>query len=193
MNPWFGLVLIGLLFQRGVELAIAKRNTRWAMARGGYEVGRRHYPLIVAVHALFFVGLIAEVSLGGIHPPLWWELPFLLFVTAQGLRFWCLCTLGPYWNTRILVIPGQKPVVQGPYRWVRHPNYVVVAMELCTLPLVFGSWVTAITVSLLNALVLLRVRIPAEERALTEAVAYGEVMGARPRFIPWHPNGSEKT
>ncbi|MGG1661505.1 isoprenylcysteine carboxyl methyltransferase family protein [Brevibacillus sp. NRS-1366] len=167
---FFGIVLGVVLLQRGGELFLASRNARHIRARGGYEVGEEHYKYIVTLHLLFFVSLLLEVSLkeAPFALPAWWMYPFSLFLLAQFLRYWCMQSLGRHWNTRILILPGAQPVIRGPYRFLRHPNYLVVAVELFSLPLSFSAFLTAITFSILNAWLLLRIRIPLEEKSLYE-------------------------
>lgn len=184
LNGWFAAAFAILILQRGAELAIARRHARWIRRQGGYEVGRKHYPLLVGVHLFFLVGLALEVAVFKAVPPSWWPAPFALFLAAQGLRVWCIRSLGPYWNTRVMVAPGHRPVVRGPYRYLRHPNYVVVVTELLTLPLVFGAFVSAAVFTVLNLWILLKVRIPAEERVLTQVTPYREEMENRGRFLP---------
>ena len=154
------LILALVTLQRLGELVVARRNMRALLARGAYEVGAGHYPLIVAVHALWLA------SLWWLAPgrPIAWSL-IGLFVLLQAGRFWVLATLGPRWTTRIIVLPGAPLVTGGPFRFVRHPNYLVVAGEIAVLPLAFGLWQVALAFSLLNAAVL-AVRIRAEEQAL---------------------------
>lgn len=185
---WWILVILGL--QRGVECWIAHRHSIWAQSQGGVEAGREHYPLLVGVHLLFFAGLALEAGVYGTVPPFWWPLPLALFLLAQALRIWCLSSLGSYWNTRIWVIPGHRPVIRGPYRYLRHPNYAVVVTELLTLPVACGAWITAAVVSVLNLWVLLRVRIPAEEAALTAYTDYRKAMPCR-RWLPGHKESTE--
>lgn len=166
----FFLVLTGIvLSQRFIELYMAKRNTEWMKARGGVEFAHEHYPLIVFVHVLFFVGMVVEVFAFDRSLPPWWGIPFLIFAGVQILRWWCIYSLGRFWNTRIIVLPHAPLVRRGPYRIMRHPNYVVVMLELFSFPLIFGATITALTVSLLNYAVLRFIRIPAEERALFAA------------------------
>lgn len=131
------------------------------------ERGRGHYPAMVAIHALWLASTLVEGLLRGPEPPAWWPLPFALFLLVQPLRYWAILALGENWNVRVLVVPGRKLVRSGPYRYVPHPNYVVVAVEVLTLPLVFGAWTTALVFSALNA-IFLYVRIGAENRALKE-------------------------
>ncbi|HTQ15417.1 MAG TPA: isoprenylcysteine carboxylmethyltransferase family protein [Rhizomicrobium sp.] len=155
-------VILGLVaLQRLAEMAYAGRNTRALMARGAVEVGRAHYPLIVALHAAWLVAIVAFLPrAAGI------SVPFLaLFLLLQGLRLWVLAALGPYWTTRIVTLPGAPLVKRGPYRFIRHPNYAVVAGEIAALPLVFGEIAVAIVFSALNAIILFW-RIRQEDRAL---------------------------
>ena len=159
------VALVGL--QRLVELLLSRRHERLLRARGAVERGRGHYPLIVALHALWLLSTLVEGLLRGPDPPAYWPLPLALFLLVQPLRYWAIFSLGEFWNTRILVVPETKLVRRGPYRYLRHPNYVVVAVEIFTFPLVFGAWVTAVVFSTLNA-ALLYVRIKSENRALAE-------------------------
>jgi methyltransferase len=157
------LILSLVTAQRLAELIVSRRHTRALLARGAYEVGAGHYPLIVAVHAAW---LAALWWLAPGRPVLW---PLIgLFVLLQGARLWVLATLGERWTTRIIVLPGAPLVARGPFRLVRHPNYLVVIAEIALLPLAFGLWQVALIFSLLNAAVL-TVRIRAEEKALDTA------------------------
>ena len=122
---------------------------------------------MVALHALWLLSTLVEGLLRGPEIPAWWPLPFAAFVLVQPLRYWAILSLGDNWNTRILVVPGARLVRGGPYRFLSHPNYVVVAVEVLAFPLVFGAWVTALVFSILDA-ALLRVRIREEDRALRE-------------------------
>lgn len=122
---------------------------------------------MVAVHALWLVSTLGEGLLRGPEPPVWWPLPLAVLLAVQPLRYWAILSLGPNWNVRVLVVPGEKLVKTGPYRLFPHPNYVVVAVEVLTLPLIFGAWTTAIVFSALNA-AFLYVRIRTENRALKE-------------------------
>ena len=117
---------------------------------------------------MWLVSTLVEGLLRGPDPPSWWPIPLALFLLVQPLRYWAIFTLGEYWNTRILVVPGAKLVRRGPYRYLRHPNYVVVVVEILSLPLIFGAWITALVFSALNA-VLLSIRIREENRALAES------------------------
>lgn len=164
---FFWCVLGIILLQRISELFLAARNARIVRSMGGYEVGAEHYGYIVAMHVLFFLSLILEVTMFlPVYLPAWWMLSFSVFLGAQALRYWCMWSLGSRWNTRILIVPGSAPVSRGPYRFLRHPNYLVVALELFTLPLTFGAVYTAFTFTLLNAWLLLGIRIPLENSAV---------------------------
>ncbi len=166
MNAALLVVAAGLVaIQRLLELGLSRRNERIVRARGAVERGRRHYPLIVAMHALWLLSTLVEGLLRGPRIPGWWPVPLVLFLLGQLLRYWAILSLGEYWNTRVLVVPGARLVAHGPYRYLRHPNYVAVAVEIATFPLVFGAWVTALVFSALNA-ALLYVRIGTEDRAL---------------------------
>ena len=177
------LVLLAMVaLERGVELVLSARNARIARARGGVEVGRGHYPVMAVFHGAFLVACAMEVVLLRRPFPgaVGW-IALAVAIAAQALRYWAIGTLGWRWNTRIVVVPGAAPVTGGPYRFVRHPNYVAVIAEVLALPLVHGAWLTALAFSLGNA-GLLRVRIRAEEQALGEP--WRDAFAGRPRFVP---------
>jgi methyltransferase len=153
--------------QRLFELVLARRNERRAWARGAVERGQNHYLLIVALHTLWLVSTLVEGLLRGPDIPAFWPVPLALFLLVQPLRYWAIFSLGERWNTKILVLPGEKPVRRGPYRYFGHPNYVVVVVEILTFPLIFGAWFTALVFTVLNAAVL-SIRIREENRALSE-------------------------
>lgn len=156
------LILAFVTVQRLGELVLARRNTARLRARGAHEVGAAHYPLIVLLHAAWLAGLW---YLASDRPP---EMGWLaVFGLLQVARVWVIATLGERWTTRILVLPGAPLVATGPFRWVPHPNYCVVAGEILVLPLVFGLWRFGLVFSVLNAAVLW-VRIRAEDAALRE-------------------------
>ena len=147
--------------QRLAELVYAERNTKALLARGAVEVGRAHYPLIVLLHAAWLVAIVVFLPP---DPPINFLL-LAIFVVLQGLRVWVLATLGPYWTTRIITLPGAPLVRRGPYRLLRHPNYTVVVGEIAVLPLVFGEYWVAVVFTILNALMLFW-RIRQENTAL---------------------------
>jgi methyltransferase len=146
--------------QRLSELVIAKRNTARLMAAGAREYGANHYPVMVAMHTAWLLALWFSVG----DRPISWPL-LLVFAVLQGMRGWVLATLGPRWTTRIIVLPGASLVAKGPFRFLRHPNYVVVTAEIAVLPLTFGLVGIAVLFTMLNA-AMLYVRIGAENRAL---------------------------
>ena len=162
------IVLVAL--ERLAELVVSRRNLEWSRERGGVEYGRNHYPAMVVLHVGLLVGCLVEVRLTdpAPHPALAVTM-LVLVLASQALRWWCIATLGPRWNTRIVVVPGLPRVSTGPYRWFAHPNYVAVVVEGFALPLVGAAWITAIVFTVLNA-VLLRVRIREEDAALATLV-----------------------
>ncbi|MFI5616997.1 isoprenylcysteine carboxyl methyltransferase family protein [Streptomyces sp. NPDC051567] len=168
------LLLTGLVAaERLAELVTARRHTAWSLARGGREYGRGHYPAMVALHTALLVGCAVEPWAAGrpFVPVVGWS-ALALAVAAQGLRWWCVAVLGPRWNTRVLVVPGLPLVGGGPYRLLRHPNYVAVVVEGVALPMVHCAWVTALGFTVLN-LALLRVRVRCEDAALAQAGPVG--------------------
>lgn len=155
------IVVLLVALQRLGELLYARRNARGLLAAGGFEVGQRQYPLIVALHAAWLLALFVLVPSDA---PVSWPL-----LGAYGLlqiaRLWVMASLGERWTTRIVVLPDRPLVARGPYRWLRHPNYLIVAAEIALLPAAFGAWDLAVIFSLLNA-ALLAWRIRTEDRAL---------------------------
>ncbi|MEL7975444.1 isoprenylcysteine carboxylmethyltransferase family protein [Isoptericola sp. F-RaC21] len=168
----YALLVLATGLERVAELVVSARHARWSFARGGVESGRGHFPAMVALHSGLLVACVAEVVVAERPFVPWLGWPMLAVVLAsQALRWWCIATLGPRWNTRVIVVPGLPLVRRGPYRWLAHPNYVAVVLEGLALPLVHTAWVTAVAFTVLNAWLLLRFRIPAEERALRAAGA----------------------
>lgn len=174
--------LVLLLAERAVELVLSARNARRALAGGALEAGRGHYPAMVLLHAAVLAGCALEPLL---LPRPWPAAASLAALAAallaQALRWWAVATLGPRWTTRVLVLPGAAPVTGGPYRFLAHPNYLAVVVELLAVPLIGGAVVTAAAASLANA-ALLAVRIRVEERALGQA--WAAAFRDRPRLIP---------
>ena len=160
-------LIVVVAFERLAELIVSQRHVTWALAHGGVETGKRHYPPMVALHTGLLIACLVEVQVADrpFLPVLGWT-AFALVLVSQALRWWCITTLGNLWNTRVIVVPGVALVARGPYRWLRHPNYVAVAVEGAALPLVHTAWVTALAFTVLNAILLLGFRIPTEERAL---------------------------
>lgn len=162
----FRALILAVAVERVAELAVSQRNLRWSRQRGGVEHGAGHYPVMVALHAGLLAGALAEAHLGRrrVDPRLAWPMVSLV-AASQALRWWCIRSLGPHWNTRVVVVPGLPLVARGPYRFLRHPNYVAVVLEGAALPLAGSAWITATAFTALN-LPLLAVRISAEDAAL---------------------------
>lgn len=154
--------------ERMLELRASRRNMARLFARGGRERSGGHYPVIIVMHVCFFISMIAEFLLRGGGLPQYWLLFLGVFIAGQLLRLWSRLSLGGRWTARIVTVPGEALVANGPYRFLSHPIYVAVAIELLSLPLIVGLWCTAIVFTILNAIILLAVRIPAERRALVE-------------------------
>ncbi|HEY0838087.1 MAG TPA: isoprenylcysteine carboxylmethyltransferase family protein [Azospirillum sp.] len=163
---WPQVIVLLVALQRLGELALAARNTRRLRAEGAREAGAGHYPLFVLLHAGWLAALFALTPAGAAVNP--WLLA--VFVGLQAGRGWVIASLGRFWTTRILTLPGAPLVRRGPYRWVRHPNYLIVAGELAVLPLAFGEVGLAVAFSLLNVpLTWHRIRV--EEAALAPRVS----------------------
>lgn len=163
---WYLALIAAVAVERLVELVVSKRNLAWSLARGGTEHGFSHYPFMVVLHVGLLAGCVLEPLLldRPFIPMLGWPM-LAVVLAAQALRWWCIVTLGPQWNTRIIVVPGATRVVAGPYRWLPHPNYVAVVIEGFALPLVHTAWLTAAVFTVVNAL-LLRTRLQVENTAL---------------------------
>jgi methyltransferase len=163
-----GLVVLVVLMvaERLAEVVLARRHTRWARAHGGVEFGRGHYPVMIALHVAFLAGIVVEVALTGGHfvPALGWP-ALAVVVLANVVRTWCVKALGRRWTTRVIVVPGMPLVRHGPYRRLRHPNYLIVVAEGIALPLVYGAWITALLFTAANT-ALLAVRVRTEDAAL---------------------------
>ena len=175
-------ILAALVVERTAELRLSNRNARLAFARGGIELGRGQYRIIVAFHTLFIAACAAGATrYAPAFPPALSMAALAGEIAAQALRYWSVATLGQNWNTRVIVIPDVEPVTSGPYRYIRHPNYVAVALEIACVPLIRGLVTIAIVFSAGNA-ILLAFRIRLEERALGKS--YQTAFASRPRFIP---------
>lgn len=180
----FFYLLIGfVIVQRLTELAIARRNERLMIAKGAVEFGANHYPFMVLLHSAFILTVIFEVSYFHRELSRIWLLLFIGFIFTQAMRVWALRSLGPYWNTKILVLPGANVVKKGPYQFIKHPNYVIVTIEIILIPLLFNAYTTAILFTILN-IIILAVRIPAEEKALAEWTSYDTELEGNRRFLP---------
>jgi methyltransferase len=156
-------LVVFLVAQRLAELAYAARNTSRLLSRGGVEFGQTHYYPIVALHAFWLMALWLFGHDRAADPAL-----LAIFILLQAARVWVIASLGPRWTTRIVAVPGEPPLTRGPYRWLRHPNYLIVVLEIALVPLALGLWGVAIAFSLANA-ILLYIRIRAENGALAWA------------------------
>ena len=165
-------ILVGaVVVERLAETEISRRHTAWSRARGGVEHGQEHFGTMITLHVVFLAGCLLEpwVASRPFVPALGWP-ALALTLGAQAVRWWCVAALGPRWNVRIIAIPGEPLVSTGPYRWMRHPNYLAVLVEGMALPLVHSAWVTAVGFTAANV-VLLRQRIRVEEAALRPVAA----------------------
>jgi methyltransferase len=165
----FWILLSVIAVERLAELAVSARNASALLARGGTEYGFGHFPVMVALHVGLIAGCVLEPLLGdrSFSPALGWPM-VAVTLAANGLRWWCIATLGGRWTARVIVLPGEPLVHSGPYRWFGHPNYVAVIIEGAALPLAGSAWITAIAFTAANA-ALLTVRIRCETRALAAA------------------------
>jgi methyltransferase len=179
----FIILYLFILIQRLTELWIAKKNEQWMKGKGAIEFGTKHYQVIVFMHVLFLVSFLAEKiifnrSLSGL-----WLALIIVFVGTQFLRIWAISTLGKFWNTKIIVLPNADVIRTGPYRFIKHPNYLVVSIEMLIIPLLFNAYITACIFSLFNAM-MLAVRIRAEEQALRTFTEYDGTFQRSNRFLP---------
>jgi methyltransferase len=179
----FIIFYLFILIQRLTELMIAKKNEQWMKGKGAIEFGTKHYQVMVVMHVLFLVSFVAEKitfnrSLSGM-----WVALLIVFAGTQILRIWAISSLGKFWNTKIIVLPKADVIRSGPYRYIKHPNYLVVSIEFLIIPLLFNAYITACIFSLINAIVLVA-RIRAEEQALRELTEYDGTFQSSNRFFP---------
>lgn len=166
---FFYFLICLMIIQRLIELLIATNNERWIKKRGGVEIGQTHYKWFIWLHILFFIAMIIEsqvkfINSGGLLSIYWY---FCLgFVVAQLGRIWCIYSLGRFWNTKIIILPKVALIKKGPYKYVKHPNYIIVFIELLFMPLIFGLFITATIFPFLH-LLLLTIRVPLEDEALS--------------------------
>lgn len=159
----FALFVAFLILLRAGELLLARRNEHWLLQHGAVEYGKKHYRYLVIMHVLFFVSLIAEYNFKSTG---YYSVPLLaLYFLLLAFKAWIIFSLGKFWNTKIFRIPGYPLVKKGPYKFIKHPNYIVVVAEIALIPLIFHLYITAIVFSILNAL-MLSVRIKEENKAL---------------------------
>jgi len=168
---WGLLGVIGC--ERVAELVVSQRHALASLRGGGVESGARHFPVMVALHTALLAGCVAEpLAAGRAFIPALGFVMLAVVVAANGLRWWCVSTLGAQWSARVIVVPGIALVRSGPYRWLSHPNYVAVVVEGAALPLAGSAWITACLFTAANA-ALLTVRIRCEVRALRAAAPAG--------------------
>lgn len=182
---WLYVGLVGLVaLERLAELAVSRRHAERLLARGGVVAGQGHYRWMVLLHTALLAAAPLEVfRLGRPFVAPLAALMALAVAAGMALRYWVIATLGDRWTTNVVVVPGEPPIDRGPYRFLRHPNYLAVVLEVAALPLVHTAWMTAMAFTVANALVL-RTRIRVEEAALAAHSPYRERLGDRPRFLP---------
>ena len=162
---YFIIFITFFILQRLSELFIARKNERWLLAQGAVQYGQSHYPFMIGLHTLFIVSLITEYYVRGGTQISWVFL--VVFLAVLSFKFWALSSLGKYWNTKIYRIPGVYPVKKGPYKFLKHPNYIEVVCEIAIIPLIFHLYYTAVIFTVLNA-IMLSVRITEENRVWQE-------------------------
>ncbi|MFF2456339.1 isoprenylcysteine carboxyl methyltransferase family protein [Peribacillus simplex] len=170
----FAIFIILIAIQRMFELYIAKQNEKQLKAAGAVEYGESHYSWMVLMHLSFFIVLIFEVTVLDRDVAGLWPIWLTLFLIAQSGRIWVIRSLGKHWNTKIIVVPDAEVVINGPYKYFKHPNYIIVATEIMVISLLFNAYYTAIIFSLLNVWMMM-VRIPLEEKALKAHTEYSTV------------------
>ncbi|WP_077326606.1 isoprenylcysteine carboxyl methyltransferase family protein [Virgibacillus siamensis] len=168
MSVWIWLFILVVILQRIIELFIAKQNEIWMKGRGGVEKGEKHYKWFILLHCFFFLSMMTEVVVDGTSNMNFSYFWFSVFLLTQMCRIWCIQSLGRFWNTKVIILPGVALIRKGPYKYVKHPNYIIVAIELFVIPFMIGAQVTAVIFPILH-IMLLRVRIPREEKALRNA------------------------
>ncbi|MFS0751615.1 isoprenylcysteine carboxyl methyltransferase family protein [Oceanobacillus sp. 1P07AA] len=167
MSVFLSMLFVFIILQRITELIIAKRNEKWMLAKGGIEIEPQQHKWFIVVHSLFFLSIFIEIVITkSTAVPTLFTLWFSLFILTQFLRIWSISSLGKHWNTKIIILPGSTLVKRGPYKYIKHPNYIIVGIELFVIPMMFGAYWTAIIFPFLH-LILMSIRIPAEEKALT--------------------------
>lgn len=169
--------------QRVTELFISKRNERWMLQRGGFEHGKEHYPYIVLLHAMFLLSLFCEVMYFKKELTSLWYIVIPILAITQLIRYWSVYSLGYYWNTKIIIVPNELIVSKGPYQFMKHPNYVIVALEFLLIPFLYQAYMTALLFTFLN-IIMMSIRIPTEEKALREHTNYAEEFNLKARFVP---------
>jgi methyltransferase len=159
----FVLFISAVILLRISELVLSRRNEKWLLQNGAIEFGKEHYSIIVALHVSFFISLVTEFLLKGSDS--WSPVLMILYFLLILFKGWIIFSLSKFWNTKIYHIPNHPLVKKGPYKYIRHPNYIVVVAEILIIPLVFELYITAIIFTILNA-IMLTIRIKAEEKAM---------------------------
>ncbi len=181
----FTILILILAVQRIFELYLSRQNERWIRSQGGIEIGAGHFRVMQAIHILWFGSMLLEIN--ALNRPflLYWAIPAgIVFLLGQVLRYAAILTLQRRWTVRVFVLPGTAPVQKGIYRWIRHPNYLGVILEMAAFPLIGGAYLTAIVFSLANAALLWH-RISTEEKALEAYCGYETSFKKQPRFLPF--------
>ncbi|WP_404452806.1 hypothetical protein LG329_01435 [Virgibacillus necropolis] len=168
MTTWIWVLLAVVICQRLIELVIARKNEEWMLRQGGVERGAEHYKWFVAVHALFFISIIVECLLRNNPIESINYFLFSIFILTQLARVWCITSLGKFWNTKVIILPGASLRTTGPYNYIKHPNYLIVGIELFVIPLLIGAPITAITFPLVHIFLLIKWRLPIEDKALAD-------------------------
>lgn len=168
MTTWFWIIIVFLIIQRLIELFIARRNEAWMIRQGAIERGAQHYKWFIVLHVLFFISMITEALPSDIASQSFNYYLFAVFLVTQLARIWCMVSLGKFWNTKVIILPGAGLRTQGPYRFIKHPNYVIVGIELFVIPLLLGATLTAVIFPLLHIFIVLHWRLPVENQALAE-------------------------
>lgn len=178
-------LIFAVVVQRLLEVRVSRQHEEALKAQGATEHAPEQMPVMIAVHSTWLLSCLIEAWLRGPHAtPRWLTIAALLvFSCGQALRLAAMSTLGERWTVRIIALPGVSPVTHGIFRYLRHPNYVGVILEIAALPLVVGSWVSAVVFSAANGLLLMW-RISAEEHALADRSDYAERFRGRPRLLP---------
>lgn len=166
---FFWVFISFVILQRLAELFIAKRNETKMIQKGAVEIDRAGYKYIVLMHSAFFISLLAEKNISGRQISQYWIVFLTLFILAQLLRYWVIVSLGEYWNTRIIILKGSSLIKKGPYRFLKHPNYIAVITEIAVISLLFSCYITSIIFTILNIFVLKR-RIKTEEESLRDLI-----------------------
>lgn len=165
MTTWIWILLGFIICQRLVELVIAKGNEAWMLRQGGIERGAEHHKWFVVVHVLFFISILVECLIRNKPVEINYVL-FTIFVLTQVVRIWCIASLGKFWNTKVIILPGATLRTSGPYSFVKHPNYIIVGIELFVIPLLLGAPLTAVIFPFFHIFLLIQWRLPVEEEAL---------------------------